>query len=219
MKNLLQKKSGGEKSLKAAGETGSLPKIIKIYSQASSAPKAWQEKVSIIDLFDDGEILADALVKSSLDDVAGVIQPELIIVKPGVKCVETGIDLWDIWRFMRYFWSIEHKSVPGRSQAFMIRNRARPFSPIMGIGMLASPVVQFTARDEAIGWSSPQVIERIASGKHLRRLAGHYWSKYRELWDGLYTDDFLGKKSNNELPFTLTKQELDFPNNNTISEN
>src|SRR3546814_17743374 len=46
----------------------------------------------------------------------------------------------------------------------LIRNAARPRRPIMGIAMLASPVMRLSVRDKWIGWLREIAEERIRDG-------------------------------------------------------
>jgi len=65
----------------------------------------------------------------------------------------TGLRLMDIWRYCRYTWSIPQNAQPGRQMLYLVRDAAREFHPIIGIGALGSSVVQISCRDDLIGWS------------------------------------------------------------------
>ena len=71
----------------------------------------------------------------------------------------------DIWRYFRHTWSLEYRSIPGRQLPILIRNKARPRSPVIGIGLLASPVMRSSVRDEWIGWTRSAFLEKIATGE------------------------------------------------------
>ena len=45
---------------------------------------------------------------------------------------------------------LEYKTNPGRSLPFLIRNKARPNHPVIGIAMMASPVIGLGPRDERL---------------------------------------------------------------------
>ena len=60
---------------------------------------------------------------------------------------------------------MEHQSTPGREVPYIIRNSAIKNKPIMGIGCLASPVLQHGLRDDWIGWSVEAAQQNIISGK------------------------------------------------------
>ena len=81
------------------------------------------------------------------------------------KCSITGLRLIDIWRYFRHTWSLEYRSIPGRQLALLIRNAARPKKPIIGIAMLASPVVRMRARDDWIGWNPEPFVSKLRAGK------------------------------------------------------
>jgi len=46
---------------------------------------------------------------------------------------------------------------------YLVRDASRPFHPIIGIAALGSSLVQLTARDNVIGWSSQSMLTRINS--------------------------------------------------------
>ena len=127
---------------------------------------------SIIDLIDDGADLARALAKINdlpADEreaaLAKVVDPVVEVCETGVRCTHTGLPLIDIWRYFRHTWAHEYRSIPGRQMLVLIRNAARPNRPVMGIAMLASPVMRLTARDTWIGWLRESAQERVASGE------------------------------------------------------
>lgn len=129
-------------------------------------------KSSISDLIDDGADLARAfrsiagLVGEDRDDaLAEIVDPVVEVCETGAKCPDTGLALTDIWRYFRHTWAHEYRSVPGRQMPVLVRNAARPRRPIMGIAMLASPVMRLAARDQWIGWLRPAVEERIRNGQ------------------------------------------------------
>jgi hypothetical protein len=126
------------------------------------APRLFNgQRVSVLSLIDDGSELAalcrevsskppserESLLKSFID-------PEIVIVSSGDRCTETGLDLYDVWRYCRHTWSLEYRPTPGRMLAFLIRNRARHMKPIMGIGAVANAALQLSVRDSWIGWTA-----------------------------------------------------------------
>lgn len=128
------------------------------------------KRASIIDLIDDGATLAEALrAVNSLPDarreaaIRDVIDPVVEIAEAGAKCPDTGLPLIDIWRYFRHTWAHEYRSVPGRQMMVLVRNAARRNRPIMGIAMLASPVMRLTARDDWIGWLRDAAVSRVRS--------------------------------------------------------
>ena len=71
----------------------------------------------------------------------------------------TGIRLVDIWRYCRYTWSLPLSQQPGRGMLYLVRDAAREFHPIVGIGALGNSVVQLGCRDEEIGWWSSKYLK------------------------------------------------------------
>ena len=72
----------------------------------------------------------------------------------------TGLRLLDIWRYCRYTWSLPLQTQPGRRMFYLVRDRKRPFHPIIGIAALGSAVVQISVRDHAIGWSLESLADK-----------------------------------------------------------
>jgi hypothetical protein len=116
-------------------------------------------KSSILDLIDDGEALSNKL--QAIADLTGaerdtalaeLIEPVVEICHPGKRCNYTGLPLNEVWRYFRHTWAHEYRPIPGRQLLVLIRNAARPNQPIMGIAMLASPVMRVSVRDNWIGW-------------------------------------------------------------------
>lgn len=134
---------------------------------------------SILDLVDNGAQVADelaAVAKLPAEErdaaLAGIVDPVVEICQPGRRCVETGLPLNDIWRYFRHTWAHEYRPIPGRQLLVLIRNAARPRRPVIGIAMLASPVMRVTVRDNWIGWLRDAMEVRLRSGLwHPRALA------------------------------------------------
>lgn len=121
--------------------------------------RAQGAKSSILDLIDNGEALSTRLrAMANLTGpereaaLAGLIEPVVEICQPGKRCNFTGLPLNDVWRYFRHTWAHEYRPIPGRQLLVLIRNAARPNHPIMGIAMLASPVMRVSVRDNWIGW-------------------------------------------------------------------
>jgi hypothetical protein len=94
-----------------------------------------------------------------------VVDPVVEVCDEGAKCMVSGLRLIDIWRYFRHTWSLEYRSIPGRQLALLIRNAARPKRPIIGIAMLASPVMRMRVRDDWIGWNPEPFIEKLRRGE------------------------------------------------------
>lgn len=127
--------------------------------------------MSIRCLIDDGSELAEELGRIAslppvdrLTALQRVIDPVVEICDEKTKCAATGYRLQDIWRYFRHTWSLEYRPTPGRTLQILIRNRARPFSPVIGIAMLASPCSRQPLRDNWIGWTVKGLVERLTGG-------------------------------------------------------
>jgi len=77
----------------------------------------------------------------------------------------------DIWRYFRHTWSLDYRSIPGRQWPLLIRNAARPMRPIIGIALLASPVMRLRIRDNWIGWTPPAWAKGLGQGGWDHRVA------------------------------------------------
>jgi hypothetical protein len=123
-------------------------------------------RVSIFSLMRDGRELAAGLQRiRSLDrdhvaeSLKQIVDPYLQFIDDGAKCEHTGFALHDIWRYFRHTWSNQYTSTPGRTMAFLVRDRACDSHPIVGIGALGSPIVQIRERDAWIGWHPDAFLE------------------------------------------------------------
>lgn len=81
-----------------------------------------------------------------------IIDPYLQFVESDVRCQHTHLLLQDIWRYFRHTWTNQYASTPGRTMAFLVRDRSQPNHPVIGIGALGSPIVQIRERDAWLGW-------------------------------------------------------------------
>lgn len=122
--------------------------------------------VSILSLMRDGRELASSLravretpAENLVGALRSVIDPYLQFVHTNTRCKHTGIRLQDIWRYFRHTWTNQYKSTPGRTMAFLVRDKAREYHPVIGIGAIGSPIVQIKERDTWIGWHPQTFIE------------------------------------------------------------
>lgn len=131
----------------------------------------------------------------------GFVEPYLQLVLPGERDRFTNLRLTDIWRYCRYTWSLPLNSQPGRQMLYLIRDASRDFHPIMGIGALASSVIQITCRDDHIGWTIDS-LKRNPCAKRLlaleqeilRAIDDVYWSDLLDASEVVAPDDaVLGK--------------------------
>lgn len=124
--------------------------------------------VSIYSLFRDGRELAESL--RAARSLAGhertqalreVVNPYIQFIDQVDHCEYTGLRLQNIWRYFRHTWTNQYTNTPGRSMTFLVRDRAREFHPVIGIGAIGSPIVQIRERDEWIGWHPETFLEVV----------------------------------------------------------
>lgn len=111
------------------------------------------KQLSVSNLIDSSEELISAIqqLDREQDDFAASVISPYIQEANNTRDAFTNLLLQDIWRYFRLSWSLPYKTNPGRSQPFLIRNKARPNHPVIGIAMLASPILGFNPRDEELG--------------------------------------------------------------------
>lgn len=131
-----------------------------------------QGRTSVLDLIDDGAALGKVLQRIGtlpIDqrdaELAKIIDPVVEVCESGAKCPDTGLGLIDIWRYFRHTWAHEYRPIPGRQMLVLIRNAARSHRPIIGIAMLASPVMRLGTRDRWIGWLRESAEEKLQTGE------------------------------------------------------
>lgn len=128
-------------------------------------------KSSVLDLVDDGAMLAHLLRASrakpreaTVKDLRKIIRPSIEVVTEDARCETTGLRLMDVWRFFRHTWSLEYRPIPGRQLPLLIRNDARPNRPVIGIAQLASPVLRTKPRDNWLRWTPEPFIKALQNG-------------------------------------------------------
>lgn len=151
--------------------------------------------VSIFNLMRDGKELASALrtiaAEAAADPslLATVIDPYVQVVSEE-RCTQTGLRLMDIWRYFRHTWSNQYTSTPGRTLMILIRDRAAPFHPVIGIAALGSAVVQLAERDDWIGWQPTVFLAGLRSAPTLR-MARWITRRLETSLEELYLDDLV----------------------------
>src|SRR5690606_15352759 len=153
--------------------------------------------VSIYSVIRDGRELAESLCAARALDgedrivaLREVINPYLQFVDGAEYCEHTGLRLQDIWRYFRHTWTNQYTSTPGRSMAFMVRDSAREYHPVIGIGSLGSPIVQIRERDAWIGWQ-PEAFMEFASESPSAELGSWLHRTVERAIDEIYLDDFF----------------------------
>jgi Druantia protein DruA len=177
-------------------------------------PNGW---VSIFSLMRDGQELAEKLrsaaktqdPSSQIQQLKESISPYLQIVESGRHCAQTGLLLTDIWRYFRHTWTTPYNSTPGRKIWILVRDRAAPNHPVIGIAAIGNAVVQLSVRDRWIGWTSDEFLKRLSLN------ADYNWERWLDqslaaLINGIDKTDFLSER-------LLTTADLRSPNETTIA--
>ncbi len=159
--------------------------------------RAWH---SVFSLMRDGRTLADQLRRVTelpfgpdrLDVLRQCVDPYIQVVEPGAICEFTGLRLTDVWRYFRHTWITAYFSTPGRKLWFLVRDRAAPNHPVVGIGAFGSAIVQLAPRDRWIGWTSEEFLAE------LRQKPSVAWARWLQaslntLVGELYINDFRRK--------------------------
>ncbi|MGE3403768.1 MAG: Druantia anti-phage system protein DruA [Vicinamibacterales bacterium] len=144
--------------------------------------------------------LAQGLLRRTVDPY---VQPAIA----GKRCAFTGLDLLDVWRYFRHTWTTTYQSTPGRKLFFLIRDKAAPCHPVIGIAALGSPIVQLTVRDQWIGWTSDVLLQRMAAELPAK------WTRWldtsiQELVDAIYIADFIAEGHLRRVDLTSPTSEV-----------
>lgn len=172
-------------------------------------------QVSVFSLFRNGRELAQSLrtarelpLAQRAEAIRETVDPYLQFVEETAVCEHTGLGLRDIWRYFRHTWTNQYTSTPGRLIAFLVRDRARKYHPIMGIGAIGSPIVQIRERDAWLGWDAETFLESIEEAPTAE--VGAWLLKIvNRAIDELFIDDFLEDR-------TLERQDLTKPSSEAI---
>jgi hypothetical protein len=126
------------------------------------------QQLSVYSLLRDGRELAASLREARARPreerpavLRAVIDPYLQFVEGDERCEHTRLRLQDIWRYFRHTWTTQYVSTPGRTMAFLVRDRSQPNHPVIGIGALGSPIVQIRERDAWLGWHPEAFMEFV----------------------------------------------------------
>lgn len=171
---------------------------------------------SVFSLMRDGRELAAQLCRA-LEVPAGAernqllratIDPYVQVIMHDAVCEQTGLRLGDVWRYFRHTWSTTYQSTPGRKIFFLVRDRAAPNHPVIGVGSLGSAIVRLHVRDEWIGWTGSDFIDQLRAHPSVG------WARWLDSWlrtliKDVYLDDFIEQN-------VLTRAELAQPSASTI---
>jgi hypothetical protein len=126
------------------------------------------QQLSVYSLIRDGRELAASLREvrnipreNRAEALRAVVDPYLQFVDSNDRCEHTDLRLQDIWRYFRHTWTNQYVSTPGRTMAFLVRDRSQRYHSVIGIGALGSPIVQIRERDAWIGWHPDTFMEFI----------------------------------------------------------
>ena len=174
------------------------------------------KQVSVFSLFRNGRELAQSLrtarelpLLQRTEAIRKTVDPYLQFVEETAVCEHTGLSLRDIWRYFRHTWANQYTSTPGRSMAFLVRDRARKYHPVMGIGAIGSSIVQIRERDAWLGWDANTFFESITQaptadlGAWLRKIVDRAIKE-------LFIDDLLEEQ-------IVDPRDLREPSQNAIS--
>lgn len=173
-----------------------LPSVRRFVAEMEKPREFGGHFVSIFSLMRDGGELRSALEAIDREDVSAealrtVIDPYVQIVTNTDRCRHTGLRLSDIWRYFRHTWSNQYTSTPGRTMLVLVRDRAAPYHPVIGIAALGSPIVQIKKRDDWIGWQSHAFVTALAENPTLA-MARWVVRRMDRAIQELYLDDLLG---------------------------
>jgi hypothetical protein len=168
--------------------------FIRTMERRRPGPIGW---CSIFSLMRDGRHLAAALRECAAEPrgetrvakLKTVIDPYLQFADAG-KDRFTGLDLGDVWRYFRYTWVMPYLSMPGRKVWVLVRDRAAPNHPVIGIASFGNAVVHQGPRDELFEWTPSHLLAR------LEREANKGWAEWlidslQEQFNGVFIEDFL----------------------------
>lgn len=172
------------------------PAIRRFVRQMERPRLVDREWRSIFSLMRDGRDLASAILASlaaSPDDscaLANLVDPYVQVVASGLKCEYTGLLVADIWRYFRHTWNTVYQSTPGRKLFFLVRDRAAPCHPVIGIGALGSSIVQLRCRDQWIGWTPTALLGQLRAAPSARS-ARWLLGAVSDLLSDILTDDLI----------------------------
>ena len=170
---------------------------VRQFVVAMEKPREFRGKfVSVFSLMRDGRDLRAALeqaaVRAASDPSAlrAAVDPYLQPVATGERCQHTGLLLTEIWRYFRHTWTNYYATTPGRTLALLVRDRAAPFHPVIGIAALSSAIMQISERDHWIGWQPEPFLAGLAA-EPTARMACWAAGRLERGLSEIYVDDLL----------------------------
>ncbi|GGU90107.1 hypothetical protein GCM10010182_00700 [Actinomadura cremea] len=170
---------------------------VRRFVAAMERPREFRGRfVSVFSLMRDGRELKVALeqaaTQSTIDPSAlrAAVDPYIQPVATGERCQHTGLLLTDIWRYFRHTWTNYYATTPGRALPLLVRDRAAPFHPVIGIAALSSAIVQISERDHWIGWQPEPFLAGLVD-EPTPRMARWAARRLERGLSELYVDDLL----------------------------
>lgn len=168
--------------------------FIRSMERRRLGPVSW---CSIYSLMRDGRHLAAALREAAREPkgesriarLKSVIDPYLQFADSG-KDRFTGFALGDVWRYFRYTWVTPYLSTPGRKVWVLVRDRAAPNHPVIGIASFGNAVVHQGPRDELFRWNPSHLLTQLDQEAN-KEWAAWLIESLQEQFDGVYLEDFL----------------------------
>lgn len=177
-------------------------------------------RISIFSLLRDGRELAQSLREARVSiaeekeaKLSEVVKPFLQFVDEKTRCSETGFRLQDIWRYFRHTWTNYYTSTPGRTLSFIVRDKAREFYPVIGIGAIGSSIVQLKDRDSWLGWQAEEFLD-YAKTESSPSLGNWLLDSVERAISETYLNDFF--EEDIEGSPLLTKQQLVSPTDEVV---
>jgi ABC-type polar amino acid transport system ATPase subunit len=133
------------------------PGVLAFFERMEN-PKASSKKKPITLLIAEGEELHNRIRISGID----AIQPYLQLVESEETDKFTGHQLREIWRYLRFTWSIPQFPTPGRQLLYLVRDAGHPCHAVMGIISLNNCALQMgTSRETYLGWNLVSLKSRL----------------------------------------------------------
>jgi hypothetical protein len=131
---------------------------VATFVERMERPKSSSKKKPVTLLIADGDELHNRLRIAGID----AIQPYLQLVNGDAVDESTGHLLREIWRYLRFTWSIPQFPTPGRQLLYLVRDAAHPCHAVMGIISLNNCALQMgTARETYLGWNLLSLKSRL----------------------------------------------------------
>ena len=133
---------------------------VRSFVQGMERDRRWNKRtVSIFSLMRDGRELSEKLSQDDPELLQSAVDPFIQVVETDATCSETGMLVSDIWRYFRLTWTNAPRSIPARQMRFIIRDRAAPYHPVLGLGELSGASIKVGSRDRFIGWDADAMRE------------------------------------------------------------